>query len=101
MPIVKRMKNIAHRGSAIPSPTRRFLRNILEPSNGGKGIMLNDSSPTFSSKTKKGKGPKKPDGGNKKKDKKAKAKARVISRPAAEKNMFSWSGSLCLLVENR
>src|SRR5207249_3270299 len=45
---MKRNRNIAQRGSASPSPTMRFFRNILEPSSGGTGNMLKEPSPTLS-----------------------------------------------------
>src|SRR5437660_9440559 len=100
MPKVKRMKNIAQRGSASPSPTKRFFRNILEPSNGGMGIMLNDPSPTFSSKPNIAIVDRNHAGTARNNDRNAMANARLIPGPAAEITMFSFSGSRGLYVES-
>src|SRR6266571_612192 len=43
-----KIMNIAHKGSAIPSPIGMLSRNILAPSSSETGSMLNDPSPTFS-----------------------------------------------------
>src|SRR5207253_8747640 len=96
----KRNRNIAQRGSASPSPTRMFFRNILEPSNGGMGIMLNDPSPTFSSKPNSAIVDRNPDGTARSNDRNATANARLIQGPAAEITMFSCSGSRGLYVES-
>src|SRR5213080_2510533 len=96
---MKRNRNIAQRGSASPSPTMRFFRNILEPSSGGTGNMLKEPSPTLSANPNWAMVDRKlPNGAARNNPRKATAKARLIPGQPAQIAVFERSGSRGLYV---